>query len=382
MLHRFGSYARLFPLVIFIGWLGMSVVNYTKNWPTNSLPKPAYSKEYTIQPNDTSEYTIQLAYDADNKPMYYYRHVFTPVCYTDKCDPVFINFYWDLLGNYLTYDMPPGKILTRVDHMEFEKEDYEKMHKILGNSQSILADYAITDLVDSKRYALADSVDAVTGATLKTIQNDVISGAVYSCYTLWHLVNGGVPEALKNITRSQCNDALLHQFMADSNYNYHYFALDQVLEDGQLEQEFLPDVLQMIQGENIFTARYAIRELPASVLAEKTLQTKLWKTYQNSQYALQMDILKKFKGIQLNDALILEISQNLGNTNEEQFSQWLAILSNQNDLPDEAMQNIAKFMEEPNTVYAQKAYETLENMPVKSGIIKKQLKTYLHNSEK
>jgi hypothetical protein len=83
--------------------------------------------EFKIVENDTLTYTLKLALDESGKPQYFFRNIFTPVCYTNECKPVHINFYWDLLGNYMRYDLPKNKVLTKVDHDEFKEEDYQKV---------------------------------------------------------------------------------------------------------------------------------------------------------------------------------------------------------------------------------------------------------------
>src|SRR5215217_3489757 len=84
-------------------------------------------REFSIVENDTLTYTLKLALDESGQPQYFFRNIFTPVCYTNECKPVHINFYWDLLGNYERFDLPENKVLTKVDHDEFKSEDYEKL---------------------------------------------------------------------------------------------------------------------------------------------------------------------------------------------------------------------------------------------------------------
>src|SRR5690606_25805012 len=114
---------------------------------------------------DTLSYTLKLALDDSGRPQYFFRNIFTPVCYTNECKPVYVNFYWDLLGNYMRYDMPKGKILTKVDHDEFKQEDYDKLAEILSRPNSIFADLKMEDLITEGTDSLTRDVDAKTGAT-------------------------------------------------------------------------------------------------------------------------------------------------------------------------------------------------------------------------
>jgi hypothetical protein len=168
-------------------------------------------KSFVITENDTTTYELHLALNEDGSPHCFYRNIFTPVCITGECKPVYIDFYWDLLGNYTHFKMPDGEILTKMDHDEFTDADYDKLQAILINASSILKDIEMKDLISTGTENLADSVDAKTGATLKSIKNEVIDGAVYTCYTLWHIAYGKiVTSKMREITDSLQNDVLLH----------------------------------------------------------------------------------------------------------------------------------------------------------------------------
>ena len=58
-------------------------------------------REFTITENDTLSYTLKLALDDSGRPQYFFRNIFTPVCYTNECKPVYVNFKRDLLKNYV-----------------------------------------------------------------------------------------------------------------------------------------------------------------------------------------------------------------------------------------------------------------------------------------
>src|SRR5215217_4959970 len=170
-------------------------------------------REFTVVENDTLSYTLKLALDEKGRPQYFFRNIFTPVCYTNECKPVHINFYWDLLGNYVRFDLPKNKVLTKVDHDEFKEEDYQKLQDILSQPNSIFAELKMEDLITTGTEDLTDSVDVKAGATLKTIKNQVIDGAVYTCYTLWHIAYGKVVPEMQKIIEGYSDDNLLHSFL-------------------------------------------------------------------------------------------------------------------------------------------------------------------------
>jgi hypothetical protein len=286
--------------------------------------------EFKIVENDTLTYTLKLALDESGKPQYFFRNIFTPVCYTNECKPVHINFYWDLLGNYMRYDLPKNKVLTKVDHDEFKEEDYQKLQDILAQPNSIFAELKMEDLIVKGTESLTDSVDAKAGATLKTIKNQVIDGAVYTCYTLWHIAYGKAVPEMQKIMESYTNEALLHQFLTSTNHNYQYWAMAKVTDDkGIVQKPFETDIEKVIGGKNIFTARYALQHTNSQFFTGEQRQAWLWETFQKSSYALQIAILKKLTTIPLTPSLKKNLKATASSSNEEQSKLINAILTKQ-----------------------------------------------------
>lgn len=304
------------------------------------LPVAASYKTYHV--GDTAAYELRLALDQENRPLYYCRHIFTPVCYTGECKPVYINLYWDLLGNYIRYDLPAKEVLTKLDHREFKQEDYEKLQEILARPNSLLADLAITDLIVPGTENLTDSVDAHTGATLKTIKNEVISGAVYTCYTLWHMAHGPVTDEIIRITETYINPALLHRFLKSGNHAYQYKALERVMDkNGKITPGFEDDIRALINDKNIFIARHTLQQLHPSFITGAKAQEWLWNTYSRGSYPLQLTVLHKLATVPLSDAMAKHLAAAGATANEEQFRLIIAALKATPRLPVAVMQQLA-----------------------------------------
>ena len=341
------------------------------------VPEASRKKEFHIRENDTTEYVLQLALDKAGRPLYYFRNIFTPVCYTGECKPVFINFYWDLLGNYIRYDLPPKEVLTKLDHKIFNQTDYEKLQGILVNSTSLLADLKITDLIVPGTENLADSVDARTGATLKTIKNEVISGAVYTCYTLWHIAHGPVTDEMNRITETYNSNTLLHRFLSSQNYEYQYWALDKVMDEkGSITRGFETDVRHIISGKNIFIARYTLQKAEPALFTGKKSQEWLWDTYSAGAYPLQIAILKKLKDIPLQASLITRLCTVITNTNAEQFRLIAALLQGAPSLPEKAYRQLADHLSGSATGKAADIYQLLQQLKPDNKYVKTKMYDY------
>ena len=146
----------------------------------------------------------------EGKPVHYVCHIFTPVCNTGECMPVYINIYWDLMGKYSHFDFDNGAILTKLDHVPFTPSDYILLDKILrepdprfqslpthaeiqshgasdrGDNQQASPSAPIFKQVFQTKYEM---VDGISGATRPEQVAKFVPGALYTCYTLWGLAN-------------------------------------------------------------------------------------------------------------------------------------------------------------------------------------------------
>ncbi|NBB18316.1 hypothetical protein GVN20_03015 [Runella sp. CRIBMP] len=345
---------------------------------------PAKTKEYVVTINDTTEYTLQLALDDAGQPLYYFSNLFTPVCLTGECKPVYINFYWDLLGNYTRFDFPKGAVLTRMDHKPFKPEDYEKLQTILANTHSLLKEVSMEDLVGKGTENLADSVDAKAGATLKTVKNEVIDGAVYTCYTLWHIAHGKVVTEMQRITESFRTDALLHRFLTDNNHHYQYWAMERVMNaEGIVAPDFQSDMQQVIRGKNIFTARFALQKVSTTFFSDNARQQWLWETYQSAGYPLQIAILKKMATLPLTNSMTEQAAWQVGKANQEQGGLLLKALATQPKLSEQTLLTLADQLTNENC--AAEVCRVLEARQPKNRTVQKKIVTFkqtLHPNDK
>ncbi|WP_209329266.1 hypothetical protein [Lunatimonas salinarum] len=294
---------------------------------------------------DSTRYDLWLVMDGDEVPDHYMAEIFTPVCYSNKCYPVFINFYWDLLGNFDRYEMPEGKILTKLDHLPFEPEDYEKILRILRNKASLLKDYKVEELVVSTETSYTNGIDAITGATSKTIQSEVISGAVYSCYTLWHLAHGEITQSIRSYTETKVTDSMLTDFLQSSNHYYQYFAMDRLLETNRAFQSpFLESYWAVLESKNLFVAEYALARIPPEELEIPERQGKVLHIYERSPYRLQLKLLDRLQEVKLDPRWTEELIGHLVTANPEQKRRIFAVVERQPSLSSGTLSKLSKLL--------------------------------------
>ncbi|WP_277477296.1 hypothetical protein [Catalinimonas alkaloidigena] len=335
-------------------------------------------KAFDVYTQDSIRMEVELVYNADNLPDHYFSHVRTPVCEDGLCDLLVIDLYWDLLGNFRKYETVSGRPLTKFDHEAFKEEDHEKLQKILTDSRSLLGENQLEDLIDEGTKKVSEEVDAVTGATKKSVENAVVSGAVYSTYVLWHIVHGEIAERIPKHTQSIWNENILEHFLTADNYDYQYHALDQL--SPEQYEEYMPEVLRMLDGESIFVALYTLAHLPAQQLKNEKWQIALARCYPDLSYRAQNKLLERLSETKLSGESMEILAGAMDSMNIIQLEAVLGIfLKNKSLLTSESIYKLTALLKQAKSVYADKVYQTLKAMKLKDKKIRKAIKNYENN---
>ncbi len=187
---------------------------------------------------------VEICFDSAGIPERYKSSVNMPVCDDTLCANVVLKIYWDLAGNYQSFDTLTGFPLTKFDHKKFSSDDYTKLDQILKNRNSMLRILKMTDLLDKSVKVQSKKVDAVTGATPVTIRKSIVEGAVYSSYTLWHFVNGSIKNQISNFTLDNYSEEVSRRMLLSDNYETQLFALKYFSEvDYEIQSELIFQVI-------------------------------------------------------------------------------------------------------------------------------------------
>lgn len=320
---------------------------------------------------------LMLQYDSNGLPSVFFQDIFTPVCLDNVCKPVRIKLFWDLLGNYIKYEVPVDEPLTKLDHQEFTPEDHEKLQQILENEESLLKQVKMEELMDSTTQRLSDSVDAVTGATKNTVKGAVIEGALYTCYTLWHLVHGQIVAEILQLTQKKMDEQMLHRFLKSANFHYVHFALAEVMDkQGIVQKGFLPDVLAVLESDHVFAARHVAQKINLRYFGTRSEQEKLWKIFTHAPYAQQMVLMQRMATVNLDVALVGQIADYLPKLNQVLFKQSVTTLANQGNLPAQIQEQLMSYLKSTDQEKAQVVYQAMDGKNQLTDTVKKQLKAY------
>ncbi len=173
----------------------------------------------------------------------FYMDVKTVVCGDSQCKIDIVRIYWNELGFYERLVLPKGVELEKAEGEYFTPADYEKLDNILADKNNSLRDVYKEEVVGSES---TEGVDAITGATIILHTNDYVKGAVWTCYTLWHWVNGGAVEIIRNITGDNHSIDDLNVFLSAENKDYQLFALEQIFRRKNFDPQTVESVIAAI----------------------------------------------------------------------------------------------------------------------------------------
>lgn len=229
---------------------------------------------FDFQMKDTAFFSsVKLEYEIDGLPQKYTTIISIPVCDDGLCQTLELKVYWNLIGNYVNYDTVTGSPLTKHDHLPFSVADYEKLHQILADQNSVLERKTLDELFDRDSVRPSNTVDATTGATAQAIKHAIVEGALYSSYTLWHLVNGSIKTKIQEHTKAIYSPELAERLLKSNDYQENLFALKQ-FEDEDFEIYF-DQALNLIVTSNPLLEMYILKKIPDAMWSKPTFQNQL-----------------------------------------------------------------------------------------------------------
>ncbi|MHB8897837.1 MAG: hypothetical protein ACYC6Y_03720 [Thermoguttaceae bacterium] len=212
----------------------------------------------TLPPQD---YEVLQLLDENGFPVGYSMSFVTHVCNDHQCLPVEVTVNWDALGYFTALAWPPGKPLTKKEHVPFTPDDYAKLDRILKDRNSILKDWTLAFLekppVSADGKDLLPGVDAMTAPTPATVKDSVIEDAAYTSWALWHWANGQIVSELRAITEQGSSPAWIKHLLASEDRRHADYALEYLIEHEPADSQYVGDVLRLLETgprEQIFRA--------------------------------------------------------------------------------------------------------------------------------
>ncbi|MDX2070355.1 MAG: hypothetical protein SFV55_18140 [Haliscomenobacter sp.] len=340
MLQGIGVGALLSRLVLLIS-LGLvllysSAIELAKNAPLHMAMPEQFAQVanekmvFTLAGTDSLlKHQVWLLSDVQQKPLLYCSDVITPVCIDGLCKPMYITLYWNLVGHYVGYGVFPDNLLTKFDHEAFTPADYTKLHTLLLDQHSILERKTMEDLFDQSIAAKekitfnGEEVDAVSGATRAEIKESVVEGALYSCFTAWHLAHGDIKEQIEQHLLSYYDPALAESFLKSSAEDYQLFALKQLNSTTLVNQ--LSQIQEIFKHTSPGNRLYILKKLPRELWKDEKVSQFFFQTFASVDINTRTLLLNNLK--YAHPSAVNSLVENLEQMSKNQLSTFLNYLA-------------------------------------------------------
>lgn len=305
-----------------------------------------YDEEELMEPFDF------LLVKGKGQPTFYTSNIRTTVCDDEVCEIMHIRLYWDLVGKYVGYDTVPGHALTKFDHEPFLSEDYGKLHELLSNGGSILKFKSKEELIDKEKVKASDVVDGTTGATALEIRQEVVKGALYTSYTIWHIAyNGTIKNLLTAHTDSIYNGHLKDEFLKSNRNEYALFALRKFTEEDFMQQG--PFLMKSMREGIPLLRKFILNDMPEKLWKHEKLQTEICGMFPLLDVNSKTLLINKIKGTNAIHPKSLELlSAEIMAMNKNQLITFLTVIKEQDDLDNRTMAKIRMTAQDDSFRYA------------------------------
>lgn len=304
--------------------------------------------DFFIEVDSLGRQGVVALLDKNDKPVLYTSDISTPVCADGECKLMHIKLYWTLLGRYAGFDRYPELPLTKHDHDEFITADYQKLHELLINEKSTFKNRRIEQLVEKPTMRHVNGVDALSGATIAEVKRSVVSGALYSCYTAWHIVHGNIRKILREHTLTILNDTILNDMLYSENQEYQVFVLERL--DKAKYVEHYEQIARIFITSTPLVRSIIAKSLMVKLKDSPDLQRPFWEAFSDvdlgtrSLLIKQLDVAPEFSSENLSTELHV-MSKN-------QLKAFLGHLSEKKSLDSKVHANLKEFANSDKDTFA------------------------------
>lgn len=219
------------PLVVFL--LGCVLALLPASHGAELQAGKAPSRRVALEGPGTGEVKtaeVVQVLDSNGEPCAYFMDVESVICTEKKCQVVPVRLHFDAVGTYERYELPPGRNLTKLGHQPFSPEDHDKLQQILTDPYSPLKSVAWGEISLPKESASGrGEFDAMSGATALSKRSMVVSGAAYTCFTLWRWSHGDAAKVIREMTIRASDQRDLLRLLGSGKDPCVLFAVDQLI---------------------------------------------------------------------------------------------------------------------------------------------------------
>lgn len=322
---------------------------------------------------------IKIYFDVEGDPIKYSRNIITGVCIDGECRLVTINLFWNVTGRYLGFELPNGEFLSKTEHDPFSTFEYDRLHEILSEDNSPLSSYSMEELVPEIDTS-SNAVDATTSATIDAVLEHIVEGAVYTTYTLWHIVYGPTQNEVEKLSIQKLDANLVLKILNSNNMKDQIWALNKMSAEIEITPDLQNKLMELISGMDVYLAERALNALKPEAIDDE-IQKELAKIFTTSGFLQKRLILQKYKeSKELNTEVVAILTNEVLNLNGTLTKNVLELFSIHSVNNDETILAILKLLKNDNKYIANQALSYLENLENPNKKIEKSINKFKKNN--
>ncbi|WP_157491777.1 hypothetical protein [Flammeovirga sp. SJP92] len=310
-----------------------------------------------ISVDDKVEALLVEVQNDQHVPLHYYINVLSVACGDQHCKIDTITIQWDCFGRFEQLILPQGVTLEKNEGVLFSDHDYQKLDRILKMKPSPLEDLLPSEIVKDSG---GDGVDGTSGATVSIHKNAYVEGAVWTCYTLWHWVNGEAVDYIKNTTGERLT---IDQLLAYLKEEHSVFALEQLVRKKEYDALTVNTMMEvMIESPELIDEVIEYFEKgPASIYTYAMLQ--LHQQLPVFQRVICLQSLLQ-KNVILTEEQQLILALKLDDFVYQEVDLYLKLLEQQKQVSSTTKNHLFKLLRNDHFIIARRVYWYLNERPL------------------
>ena len=326
--------------------------------------------------DDIANDTLIQYLSKEGYPISYSRHLRTGVCFDNKCRPLDVTLRWNVTGRYLGFELPDKEFLSKYDHDPFTEAEYQRLHAILTDSLSALKNFHYNEIVP-KADSTYDKVDAVSGATSANVLDNVVEGAAFTTYKLWHIVYGSAQQQVEALTRQRLTPELIRLILNSTHPSDKMWALNHIRGFIQPTAALQQSVLGYIDGKDYNLTERALHSITSADLESPTLQGILVQKILATNYSTQKLLVAKLKEAPtLDKKARIALAKNIGSFSGQLISDILDLFLHHPGTDAETYRAVSDLLLVENSFISKKGYLFLNQSNSQDTFVKKRLAEY------
>ncbi len=352
-------------------FLSFSYVEASKN--------PVIAFQYLT--DDSVGLDIYEYYDAAGLLDGYTAHVNTPVCEDSLCYKAELEFYWNITGNFAEFKLMPDRPLTKLDHVPFSKSDYGKLMDILLNQTPSFVYLKRNELVSKNTDENALEIDGISSATVTQVKEDMVEGAIYTCYTLWHIANGEIIFNIKEHTIKKLDKPLIHKLLGSKNLEELFFVIENI--DSGYFSIFLPEILSLAEEYGGYFIKSVIENMPVSLMKDDIVQNFFSTNFNQLEHQAQNSLLEKLEEVRLKKSILVVLIDGILPGNSLQNEQIIRmVIKNTNSENIEVLIKMFEVLRNRQIVVSEDLYKELISLEDRYESLKKEVRRFRNIHDK